>query len=136
MRLLQIKLLVLNRSTYRTSVCTSTALDALICVYNVSCIAFADATNRTLACTSTAADACVCNFVCHLKHLLYFVSNIYSLFSITQNLLIFKLFCNFFINFFIFIFCFGFFKDFNVRNRKFLQHFFVSFVMLNFNEAF
>jgi hypothetical protein len=46
--------LFLCGSAYRACICTSTAVNALICIYFILAVAFADSLNRTLSSTSAA----------------------------------------------------------------------------------
>lgn len=46
--------LFLCGSAYRACICTSTTVNALICIYFILAVAFADSLNRTLSSTSAA----------------------------------------------------------------------------------
>lgn len=76
----------------RTCSCTSSAADASALVDYVSCISFRNSTYRTSICTSTTLDASIANLICHLKYTSFYPlytnrasSVIYTNFCIAKN---------------------------------------------------
>ncbi len=65
-----IKLLVLNGSSDRANIGTSTALCASVSVDLILAVSLGDSAYRALTCTSAAGDAVVCNLISHYCYLL------------------------------------------------------------------
>ena len=57
--------LSLLRRTDGTSICTSAALEAGLCVDYVLAITLGNCPNGTCVCTSTALDTCITDCICH-----------------------------------------------------------------------
>ncbi len=61
----RINLLLLCGRSYRTSICTATAADALISVDNILAVTLGNATGGTCVSACAARDALIGNLVCH-----------------------------------------------------------------------
>ena len=73
-------------SAYGTSVCTSTAINALISVYNVDSITLCDSLARALISACTACYAIFINLVCHFYVPPIFMMNIlYHTFCVLKS---------------------------------------------------